>query len=264
MSMFVMEITRASGEYSYSRLNDLYQSQWAENASRAAARGLDNLCRAIVVLLLICFGLVCLVTLLFGALLLAVEMKNLIDNTDPEVLRLEQWRRWHETGAMLDRGDDFVVSNDHLLAVHKELSDATPANEDGWVSGAASGFATQISLFEDLISRMENANERVRAVVQTQAGQVEDGKSTLGNVLDGLGLAIPVAQTLWFSGPVGPALSYQYQLATSSAAMGTTTGTANGMHDNAEKNAASLDGLAQEYHAILTGLSAMGQGVSNS
>lgn len=83
--------------------------------------------------------------------------------------------------------------------------------------------------------------------MQTEAEQVNDGRETLGNTFDGLQLAIPVSQSLYFSGPAGPAISFSFQLAVVNSAVGTGIDTTNKMHEDSRKHGERLIALAQQY-----------------
>lgn len=152
-------------------------------------------------------------------------------------------------------GNALAASGEYSGYVHELLGYADP--DGGWTGGAATSRTGQNAVLRDLVSQKAATDQGARAVVQTQARQVNSGKGTLGNVLNGLGLAIPVAEALWYAGPAGPALSYQFQLATANSAVGSSADTVSTMHDNAEQNGAQLDALAQQYGAMHQRLTAV-------
>ena len=84
--------------------------------------------------------------------------------------------------------------------------------------------------------------------MRTQAEQVEKGRGILVNAFDGLQLAMPVSESLYFSGPAGPALSYSFQLAVTNAGVGASIDTTNTMHENSQKHAKRLLALSQQYN----------------
>lgn len=122
---------------------------------------------------------------------------------------------------------------------------------EGWGGDSGMRYGTGNAGFADLMRQVAETNQQVDATVQTEGEQVEDGRETLGNVCNDLELAMPVSESLYFSGPAGPALSYHFQLAVANSAIGTGTDTANTMHENAQKHAERLSALAQQYDKVL-------------
>lgn len=114
-----------------------------------------------------------------------------------------------------------------------------------WDGSSSACYEDRIVDLLELISQVVAAGQGVDAIVRTQAGQVEHGRETLGNVLNGLQLAIPVAASLYFSGPAGPALLQNFQLVMAHAGVGTGAGTAKTMDDNARQHAQLLAALTE-------------------
>ncbi|MBY0442857.1 MAG: hypothetical protein K2Q25_12105 [Mycobacteriaceae bacterium] len=106
------------------------------------------------------------------------------------------------------------------------------AATEGWAGGGACASQARTASFSALISRMADIDTETEAVIQTQAQQVKEGKSIIENTLNELVAAIPVAQHIYVSGPAGPAVSYQFQIAVSNGAMDTTINTTHETHQN--------------------------------
>ena len=154
-------------------------------------------------------------------------------------------------------GSEFAVSSARLHDVNVLLCDVEPGSRDGWAGGAATRLRAVNSSFGELSAHIVEVNDAVYGTVQTQDEQVQGCRSTLNNIIDELSAAVPVAQSLYFSGPAGPALSYNFQLAVSNPALSTSADTTNTMHDHAQENAARLTGLTQQYEALGTELAAL-------
>ncbi|MBY0442736.1 MAG: hypothetical protein K2Q25_11495 [Mycobacteriaceae bacterium] len=77
-----------------------------------------------------------------------------------------------------------------------------------------------------------------------------------------LQLAIPVADALYFSGPVGPLMSYHYQLAVSNPVVSGSADIANMMNDHAKNNAEQLNQWARRYDEILDSMNHIGVAAS--
>ena len=149
-------------------------------------------------------------------------------------------------------GDEFAVSSDQLREVQELLATANPENR--WSGAAAATHSDQSSALSALASQMADVNSEAHATVQKQGTQVGQGRASLDDTLNELGFAIPVAQSLYYSGAAGPALSYHFQLAVSSSSVNTGVDTASDMHDKACENAVRLDTLNQNYHQLLAAL----------
>lgn len=156
-----------------------------------------------------------------------------------------------------EMGSEFGASSGHFRYAREILRGGADSGDE-WTGAAAGCHGGRLALLGDLVGQASDTGQELKDVVATQAKQVNDGRETLENVLNGLGLAMPVAQTLWYSGPAGPALSYQFQLATSNSAIGTSADTMDEMHDNAQENAVRLDALAQKCSQLFELLSEMG------
>ncbi|MBY0443278.1 MAG: hypothetical protein K2Q25_14260 [Mycobacteriaceae bacterium] len=151
-----------------------------------------------------------------------------------------------------NNGDAFTLSSQGARHTYQTWRSA---DLDGaWAGPAAAQSITQNALLGNLADQIADISSEVQGVVQTQAHQVNDSKATLRNVVHELNAAIPLAKSLYYSGPSGPALSYQFQLAVSSPALSTGTNTTHHMHGNAEKNAVQLRVLAQRYDDAFTAL----------
>lgn len=133
-----------------------------------------------------------------------------------------------------------------------------PTAEPGgaWAGGAEADHKVQNTVLGELASQLAETGRQVKAVVQTQAEQVSGGRETLGNVVNGIDLAIPVSHALYFSGPAGPAISLQFQLAVAGSATGTCADTINEMHEDAQGNAERLNALTRKYDEMFKRLPA--------
>lgn len=144
-----------------------------------------------------------------------------------------------------DEDKAFAVSGDHFCDAHSTLGNLDLT--DGWSGNSGSRHGDHHIGFKTLATQAADTSHEVDTTVQTQAEQVNTGKATLENVLTGLQLAVPVAESLYFSGPAGPALSHHYQLAMTNAATETSADTTKTMHENAQMHAQRLTKLAQQY-----------------
>lgn len=150
--------------------------------------------------------------------------------------------------------DAFALSSNHFWSVYETLEHAGP--ENSWKSSSEACYTTQNNEFRDRIGQIANASQEVDFIVQTEAEQVNNGRSTLENLLGGLQLALPVSKDLYFSGPAGPALSHSFQLAVTNPAVGAGTETTNTMHENSKKHGQNLIAVAQQYDEALSSLCA--------
>lgn len=159
-----------------------------------------------------------------------------------------------------DSQDAFGASGENFRDVYEQLRCAGPA--EGWAGSSGNSYATQTAGLRDLLGQITELNQDVDNTVRGEAEQVDSGRKTLENVLAGLQLAIPVAESLYFSGPAGPALSYHYQIAMANSSISTGTDTTTAMHENAQQNGDRLTLLAQKYGAALQFLPASQSGES--
>lgn len=148
----------------------------------------------------------------------------------------------------------FAASTDHFQGAHEALSGVGPSQ--GWTGDSGTRHGEQNAAFTAQVRQVGRASQDVDATVQTQAEQVTSGKETLTNLLNGLQAAVPISQSLYFSGPAGPAMSYQFQLAVATPAVSTASDTTNGMHANAQQHAQRLTELTQHYDAAFRLISA--------
>ncbi|MBY0442512.1 MAG: hypothetical protein K2Q25_10320 [Mycobacteriaceae bacterium] len=151
-------------------------------------------------------------------------------------------------------GGEFAVSGACLRDINAILRGVDPGCRDGWTGGAAASLRNVNGALGDLISQVAEANDEVYATAQTQDRQVKNARSTLENLFNELNAAIPVARSLYFSGPAGPALSYNFQLAVSNPAASTTLDTTNAMHEHAQENADRFSELSQKYEQLVNNL----------
>lgn len=145
-----------------------------------------------------------------------------------------------------DSENAFALSGDHFQGVYGALCGIT-GSTDGWAGDSGTRFADKNAEFRNLMAQIADLNQEVDTTVQTENEQVNDGRETLGNSLNELDLAVPVAQSLYFSGPAGPALSYSFQLAVSSPAINTGVDTTNTMHENSQRHGNRLTALFERY-----------------
>ncbi|MBY0442685.1 MAG: hypothetical protein K2Q25_11220 [Mycobacteriaceae bacterium] len=150
----------------------------------------------------------------------------------------------------------FAKSGSYFRDMHQTLQEAADSGEE-WTGGAADCHTGQCSSLTALMEQLADTSAGVHATVQSQGRQVEEGRQFLGNTMTGLELAMPVARTLYWSGPAGPALSYHYQLAVAHPAVCSSVDTAKDTHDGAQKNAERLTAVAQSYDSLTDGLSTL-------
>ncbi|MBY0441618.1 MAG: hypothetical protein K2Q25_05705 [Mycobacteriaceae bacterium] len=141
--------------------------------------------------------------------------------------------------------DAFALSSNHFLNAYAALENPNP--EKDWESSSAACYAAQNTEFADLIRQIAVTSQEVNVTAQTEAKQVDHGKETLENLAGGLQLAIPISRNLYFSGPIGPALSHNFQLAVTSSAVGAGNETTNTMHKNSSEHAENFTALTQRY-----------------
>ncbi|MBY0441751.1 MAG: hypothetical protein K2Q25_06390 [Mycobacteriaceae bacterium] len=154
-----------------------------------------------------------------------------------------------------DEDKAFAVSGGHFHDVHSTLGNLGLA--DGWSGNSGTLHGDRHIGFTALVTQAADMSEDVDATVATQAEQVSAGKTNLENILSGLQLALPVAESLYFSGPAGPAISHHYQLAVANSAVETSTDTTETMHENAQMHARELTELAQQYDQALLAVPAI-------
>lgn len=154
-------------------------------------------------------------------------------------------------------GDEFSASGEYFQYVHQIMEAAKPGGS-AWTSDAAAECNSSTAWLRDATQRIADMNRDVQDTVQAQAEQVDNGRETLGNVLNGLMAAVSIAEALYSAGPAGPALSYHFQLATAGAAVTKDTDTTDGMHTAAQQNAARLRELTCDYREVFARLSADG------
>lgn len=145
--------------------------------------------------------------------------------------------------------DGLAVSGDLFRKVYEALASADQG--DGWTGTSATHYGDHTAAFHDLIRQVAETNQDANTTVETEAQQVNTGRATLKNTLNGLQLAMPISESLYFSGPAGPALSYNFQLTVASSAVNTGTDTTNNMHQNAQRNAECLTALLGQYDEAL-------------
>lgn len=150
-------------------------------------------------------------------------------------------------------GDEFFVSSSCFWDVHQMLENVESGS--AWAGDVAGYYDARGMLLRDMTQQLADAGLEVNGVVQTETEQVAHGRESLENVLNGLMVAVPIAESLYGAGPAGPALSHNFQVVSASAAVGSGTDTTNKMHDDSQKNAERLSGLAQEYAEVLSRLS---------
>lgn len=143
----------------------------------------------------------------------------------------------------------FAVSSAYFQNICDWQGDFGPDAE--WAGNAGARYALSNIGSAYMAGRIAAINNNVNTTVQTERAQVNDGQQTLGNCFDGLQLAMPVSEALYFSGPAGPNLSYIFQLAVTNPAVSTGIDTTNTMHENSHNHGHRFTALAQQYEAIL-------------
>ncbi|MBY0440721.1 MAG: hypothetical protein K2Q25_01090 [Mycobacteriaceae bacterium] len=151
-----------------------------------------------------------------------------------------------------NRGDQFLASRDFLQGIHDTLQSSVTNHDHEWTGDGATYRATQGILMSEMTNQMANIGDRVHAVLSTQAGQVEDGRRNLENVLNELKLAMPISEALYFSGPAGPTISWHFQLATANSAISVSNATTREMNLHAGENGCRLNTMTEEYNRITT------------
>ena len=155
----------------------------------------------------------------------------------------------HSGDSTADPQDAFAASGDRIQNFHENTQDIS--SRDAWIGGASTGYAVNNAGIGNLAEHIAATNQAVDGIVQTQAEQVTTGRRTVADAFDGLQLAMPASDSLYLSGPAGPAMSYSFQLAATSSAVSTGIDTTQKMHDNSCNHAARLTELAQQYDAAL-------------
>ena len=154
------------------------------------------------------------------------------------------------------RENAFALSAGHFLDAYDGLDSI--GSIAGWAGGSGNCYEAQNSAFATQLTRAAATNTQVDAVVQHQGEQVKATRQTLDNLLNGLQAAVPVAQALYFSGPAGPALSYNFQLSVATPATSTATDSMNQMETHAAEHAKTLTTLSQEYAEVASAISTAG------
>ena len=139
----------------------------------------------------------------------------------------------------------FLISSCHFSNALEGLRNID--TDQGWNGSSGTRYAVTGIDFAIAVDQVSATNRKIDDVVQAQARQVNDGREVLGNHFDGLQLAMPVSESLYYSGPAGPVLSYHFQLVVANAAVGSGINTAKDMHEKARKHGQRLAILAQHY-----------------
>ena len=155
----------------------------------------------------------------------------------------------HSGDSAADPQDAFAASGGHIQGFHENTQGIS--SRDAWTGGASSGYAVNNAGMGNLAEHIAATNQAVDGIVQTQAEQVTTGRRTVADAFDGLQLAMPASDSLYLSGPAGPAMSYSFQLAATSSAVSTGIDTAQKMHDDSRNHAARLTELAEQYDEAL-------------
>ncbi|MBY0441076.1 MAG: hypothetical protein K2Q25_02890 [Mycobacteriaceae bacterium] len=143
----------------------------------------------------------------------------------------------------------FAISGGHFQRIYEMLQEIGLG--DGWAGDSSTFYSTNNNGFTNLVDLLVAVSQGVDATVQTEGAQVNAGKETLANAFGGLQLAMPVSESLYFSGPAGPAISTNFQLVVANSAIGTGTDTANTMHESSRKHGERLAALARLYDEAL-------------
>ena len=157
-----------------------------------------------------------------------------------------------ETATTRERS--FAISGAHLMDVYHS-SGARSLPESGWAGNSTASYGDCDTRLRALIDSFATTNHDVDSVLQTQAQQVNSGRQVLDDEINELQLAMPVSESLYFSGPAGPALSYYFQLAVANTAVGNGIDTTNQMHNHAREHGERLNTLAQQYDEALRTIS---------
>ena len=146
----------------------------------------------------------------------------------------------------------FAASSRCFGAIHETLFDG---QFDFWSGESGLCYVDSNVKFKDLVGQTLATSREVDITASSESEQVEEGKETLENTFNGLQLAIPVSQSLYYSGPAGPALSCSFQLAVAHSAVGIGTDTASKMHERSREHGQKFSALAQRYDEISGSLS---------
>ena len=153
----------------------------------------------------------------------------------------------------VEKKDSFAASDNLFRNVSDVLIDTNLGNV--WRGVAENYREVRNKNFTGLLNRVVDANQQVDSEIKSEADQVNEGRGTLGNILATVQLAIPVAESLWSSGPAGPALSNNFQLAVAHSSIGTASDTTNGMHEKSAAHARHLMALASVYDQTFSAMS---------
>ena len=145
--------------------------------------------------------------------------------------------------------NEFRVSSIRLCDVHKILSDTDP--ESSWLSPSGALYKDQSSALRMGAEQIADLDHAVDATVRTEGKQVDEGRKTLNEILTELQAAVPIAENLYFSGPAGPCLSYNFQISVTNSAVSSATNTTEDMHQKSRGHAETLTALAQQYDQTL-------------
>ena len=186
--------------------------------------------------------------LLFGAMLIWILLILFIPSSPGYVFGDGKSKKESEDMDS-DHLEAFAVSGGNFRDA-QDIIDCI-SSRDGWVADSSSLHSDGCVRFSSLVAKLAEMALAVDATVQSQARQVNDGKGVLENLLSELQAAVLVSESLYFSGPAGPALSCNFQLVVTHASLGVGINTTNDMHENSKKHGRSLADLSQQYDETL-------------
>ena len=144
----------------------------------------------------------------------------------------------------------FAASGAYFTDLYETIGPSSRQNSE-WSSNSCDAYSDNIACLKKVIGSTATANQEVDTAIKTQAEQVDAGRRNLSHTLDGLQLAMPVSESLYYSDPAGQAVSYSFQLASANAAVGKSIDTTNRMHNYSQEHGERLTALAQQYDEAL-------------
>lgn len=147
-------------------------------------------------------------------------------------------------------GSEFAFSSASYQYLHDALASRINP-EDGWISSASMSYVVRSDELIYVAGQLAEAGQEVNSITQNEGEQVDAGKETIENASTGLQLAMPISESLYFSGPIGPIISYNFQLAVANSGIGVSVDTTNKMHENSRQHGEKLAACAHRYDQLL-------------
>ena len=148
-------------------------------------------------------------------------------------------------------GAEITSGKGQFALVGEKLLGATPDERD-WSGEAATGYTNQNKALQDLITKIQDIDTRMAETIKAQAEQVNQAHkicalTNLGLVIaQGIGLAL----YLFPPAPLGPALSFKFQiLAAAAATIAVLTGEGI-LIGQSQSHANAFNGLKGEYDGV--------------